>query len=434
VSLATPASVTPSSSSVTLSSVPGDALVPATTTSTNAFHLTGRRTDMDPDLSALADFLGDDYDGYLLDADGTDSDQRYLSRFDAPDPFVTLYTPDGTHLLVSGLEYGRARTESRADSVSRLVDHGYHEHVDAHGRTVGRAKTVAAFLDAHDVSTVATPYRFPLGPADALRDAGVSVAAEETDVVTEIRAVKRPDELDHVRAAQRANEEAMAAAEELLATADVVDGVLHHDGDPLTSEHIKTKIELTLLREGCALDETIVACGADAADPHDRGSGPIHADEAVVVDIFPRDKASGYHADMTRTFVVGAPDETLRDWFALTDEARRAAFDVLEPGVTGAAVHDAVCDVYEDAGLPTLRSDPATETGFIHSTGHGVGLDVHELPRIGPDGGELEPGHVLTIEPGLYDPDVGGVRIEDLVVVTENGYENLTDYPVEFVV
>ncbi|MFB6122065.1 MAG: M24 family metallopeptidase [Haloferacaceae archaeon] len=389
---------------------------------------------MEPDLSALADFLGDDYDGYLLDADGTDSDQRYLSGFDAPDPFVTLYTPDGTHLLVSGLEYGRAGTESRADSVSRLVDHGYHDHVDAHGPTVGRAKTVAAFLDAHDVSSVATPFRFPFGPGDALREEGVAVTPEDADVVTEIRAVKRPDELDHVREAQRANEAAMAAAEELLATASVDDGILHLDGDPLTSEQVKTEIELTLLRNGCALDETIVACGADAADPHDRGSGPIRADAAVVVDVFPRDKASGYHADMTRTFAVGDPSDTLREWFDLTDEARRAALDVLEPGVTGAAVHDAVCDVYEDAGLPTLRSDPSTETGFIHSTGHGVGLDVHELPRVSPDGGELEPGHVVTVEPGLYDPDVGGVRIEDLVVVTEDGYENLTEYPVEFVV
>ncbi len=102
--------------------------------------------------------------------------------------------------------------------------------------------------------------------------------------------------------------------------------------------------------------------------------------------------------------------------------------------MTGEAVHDAVCDVYEEAGLPTLRSDERTETGFIHSTGHGVGLDVHELPRLSPDGGELRPGHVVTVEPGLYDPDVGGVRIEDILVVTEDGYENLTDYEKRLVV
>jgi Xaa-Pro aminopeptidase len=118
----------------------------------------------------------------------------------------------------------------------------------------------------------------------------------------------------------------------------------------------------------------------------------------------------------------------------LTEQAFEAALDTVEAGATGAAVHGAACEVYEDAGLPTLRNDEDTETGFIHSTGHGVGLDVHELPQVSPSGGELEAGHVITIEPGLYDPDVGGVRLEDLVVVTEDGYENLTDYPMDFVV
>jgi Xaa-Pro aminopeptidase len=152
------------------------------------------------------------------------------------------------------------------------------------------------------------------------------------------------------------------------------------------------------------------------------------AGEPIIVDIFPRDKETRYHGDLTRTFCRGEPGDTLAEWYRLTADAKAAALDAIEPGVTGEAVHDAACDVYEDAGLPTLRSDDEAETGFIHSTGHGVGLEVHELPRLAPDGGELEPGHVVTVEPGLYDPDVGGVRIEDLVVVTAEGYENLTDY------
>ena len=221
------------------------------------------------------------------------------------------------------------------------------------------------------------------------------------------------------------------AAEDLIAGAEVREGSLYQEGEPLTSEAVKTEIEVTLLRHGCALDETIVACGADAADPHERGSGPLAANEPIIVDIFPQNKASKYHADMTRTFCRGEPDDTVREWYDLTEEAYRAALDAVEPGVEGEAIHDAACDVYEDAGLPTLRSDEAAETGFIHSTGHGVGLDVHEGPRIGPGVDVLEPGHVITIEPGLYDPDVGGVRIEDLVVVTEDGSENLTDYRVE---
>ena len=390
---------------------------------------------MQPDFSALDDYLDDvDADGYLVDAASDDSTQRYVSGFDAPDPFITLYTPDGTYLLVSGLEYGRATKEARADEVRRGSDFHMRDKMQEYGRYEAVARARAEFLEEYDVESVVTPRRFPLGSADDLRDLDVSVAAEAEDVVTEIRAVKQDEEIEHIREAQKANEKAMQAAEDLVAAADVVDGLLHYEGEPLTSERVKEEIEVTLLREGCALDETIVAGGADAADPHDRGSGPLGADEAIIVDIFPRDKSTKYHADMTRTFCKGEPSETVREWYDLTHEALDAALDAVEPGATGEDVHDAVCDVYEAAGEPTLRDDPTTETGFIHSTGHGVGLDVHELPHVSTNGEELKAGHVITIEPGLYDPDVGGVRIEDIVVVTEDGYENLTDYPVELIV
>ncbi|WP_313695156.1 M24 family metallopeptidase [Halorarum halobium] len=388
---------------------------------------------MDPDLSSLDALLSETAaDAYCIDAAGDDSNQLYLSGFDAPDPFFTVYTGETLAMLVSGLEYGRARAESRADTVARLAEYDHHENVEEHGEVAGAARTDAAFLADLDVDAVLVPDRFPLGLADALREAGVSVDVDHDDVVGSVRATKTPEEVDNVKRAQRANEAAMGAAEALLRSADVDDdGTLTVDGELLTSERVQEEIEVTLLRHGCALDETIVACGADAADPHDRGSGPLEADETIIIDVFPREKASKYHADMTRTFVKGEADAEVRRRFEVTREAKDAAFDALEPGATGRDVHDAVCDVYEDAGYATLRSDPTTETGFIHSTGHGVGLDVHEGPALNPRGEELKPGHVVTIEPGLYDPAVGGVRIEDIAVVTEDGHENFTDYPVE---
>ena len=391
---------------------------------------------MDPDFAVLDAFLDEtEADGYLIDADSTDSDQYYLSGFDAPDPFVTLYGGE-THLLFPrSLEFGRARRESRAETVERYVDFDHANLVDEHGPDAAVSHVLARFLESYGVDSVAVPPRFPLRTADGLRSQGVEVTPDTDGTITEIRATKTETEIGHIRAAQRANEAAMAAAEELLSDAVVADdGQLVHDGDVLTSERVKEAIEVTLLGQGCSLDETIVACGADAADPHDRGSGPLTAGEPIIVDIFPRDKATKYHADMTRTFCKGEPSETVREWYDLTERAKAAAFEVLEPGATGEAVHDAVCDVYEGAGLPTLRSDDRAETGFIHSTGHGVGLDVHELPRLSPSGGELEPGHVVTIEPGLYDPEVGGIRIEDIAVVTEDGYENVTDYEQRLVV
>jgi Xaa-Pro aminopeptidase len=391
--------------------------------------LTHQVMNVDVDLSALREYLSaEELDGYLIDDDASDSDQRYVSGFTAPDPYQTLVTHDGVHLLVSGLEYGRASADASADSVTRRAAYDYQRLVADHGQYEGKIRMLAAFLEDHDVGSVAVPRNFPTGTADGLREHGLAVTVEPEGIVTDIRATKTEWEVAQIRASQRANEAAMATAEELIATADVEDGVLVHDGDPLTSEQVKEEIEVTLLRHGCALDETIVACGADGADPHDRGSGPLEADELIVVDIFPRDKETGYFADMTRTFARGDPGDEARRRYDVTRTAYEAALETVAAGVTGAEVHDVACDVIEDAGYATLRSDPNTETGFIHSTGHGVGLDIHEEPSVSPAGGELEPGHVISIEPGIYDPAVGGVRIEDLVVVTEDGYENLTDY------
>ncbi|WP_121742616.1 M24 family metallopeptidase [Natronorubrum halophilum] len=386
---------------------------------------------VDVDLTPLYESLeANELDGYLIDDDASDSDQRYVSGFTAPDPYQTLVTRDGIHLLVSGLEYGRASTDSSADSVTRYSAYDYQELVAEYGSSEARYRMLAAFLDDHGVDSIAVPRSFPTGTADGLREQDVSVTVEPEGIIERIRATKTDWELEQIRASQRANEAAMATAEELIATAAVEDGTLLRDGEPLTSERVKTEIEITLLRHGCGLDDTIVACGADGADPHDRGSGPLEADELIVIDIFPRNKETGYFADMTRTFARGDPGEEARRRYDVTKNAYEAALEAVEAGVTGADVHGVACDVIEDAGYATLRSDPSTETGFIHSTGHGVGLDIHEEPSVSPSGGELEAGHVISIEPGIYDPAVGGVRIEDLVVVTEDGYENLTEYRV----
>jgi len=390
---------------------------------------------MDPDLSKLDTYLDDKgVDGYLIHAAATDSDQYYLTGFNAPDPFLTLYDGD-VHMLPRGLEYARAKKEARAETIHRSSEFDQAEKREKYGPREAQIRVYAELLGAHDVASVAVPPRFPLRIADGLREQGIDVTADEEGIVTKVRATKTDEEVEHIRAAQRANEAAMARAEELIAGADVDDeGRLVHDGEPLTSEFVTQEIEMTLLRHGCGLDETIVACGQDGADPHDRGSGPLRAGESIIIDIFPQDKETKYHADMTRTFCHGEPSETIREWYDLTRKAKQAALDAVEAGVEADEVHGAACDVYEDAGLPTLRADPTTETGFIHSTGHGLGLDVHELPSVAETGETLEAGNVVTIEPGLYDPAVGGVRIEDFVVVTEDGYENLVEYDEQLVV
>ncbi|MFC3477316.1 M24 family metallopeptidase [Halobacterium litoreum] len=368
-------------------------------------------------------------DGYLLDADGDDSNQRYLSGMDSLGEFVALYADGEVRLLVPDLEAPRAEAESDADAVRRRSEFGFGDLVVERGPALAGPLATARFLADYGVESVSVPPNFPTGTADALRDEGIEVVADYDDAVTGVRAVKSPAEIEAVAAAQRANEDAMAAVEALLADAAVEDGVLRLGGDTVTSERVREVIEAELRDAGCELSECIVASGPEAAKAHAVGSGPIRAGEPVIVDVFPRDEASGYVGDMTRTFVKGDPDEKVREWYEVTREAYETALAAIEPGVTGEAVNDAVCDVFEAAGYPTLRTDEATDDGLYHPTGHGVGLDLHEEPKLSWGAGELEPGNVVTVEPGCYEQGVGGVRLEDVVVVTEDGYRNLNDYP-----
>ena len=176
----------------------------------------------------------------------------------------------------------------------------------------------------------------------------------------------------------------------------------------------------------------IVSHGSQTAVGHDAGSGQLRPDEPIVFDLFPRDKATGCYADMTRTYVVGEPSAEVQEWHRLVKEALDRSTAQVKPGLNGRALYELVCRLFEDAGYETQLSKPpgeVLEDGFFHSLGHGVGLEVHELPSMGRTGHELVPGDVITIEPGLYRAGYGGVRLEDLVLVTADGYERLTNYP-----
>jgi Xaa-Pro aminopeptidase len=281
------------------------------------------------------------------------------------------------------------------------------------------------------VERAVTPWTFPLDLADRLRAAGVDVSADPERFV-ERRRVKTAAELDGIRRAQRAAEAAMRAASELLAAAEPADGVLRVDGSPLTSERIRAAIDRVFMDCDVTADQTIVAHGAQGAVGHDEGSGEIAPREAVVIDLFPRDRASGCYADMTRTFVVGEPSEELLTYHRLCRDALERALDAITPGVAGSELHRLVCELFEEHGFATqLSKEPGSvlTDGFFHSLGHGVGLEVHEAPSLGRGGGRLVAGDVVSVEPGLYRQGYGGVRLEDLVLVTDDGAENLTRFP-----
>ncbi|MFP4038858.1 MAG: M24 family metallopeptidase [Candidatus Nanohaloarchaea archaeon] len=361
-------------------------------------------------------------DAYLIRDDASNPGLYYATKFDAPDPVVYLYTPDKDLLLVSPLEYSRAEEEASVDEVvktSRYREGDTRENVDA------REQIFRAFLEDQEIEGIGVPGDFPLKLAEDLRDTQRLETVK--DHIMEKRKLKTGEELENIREAQKATEKAMEHARSVLKEAEIQGEGLIYREEKLTSELLKREIKHFLIDEDCSVpEETIAASGKDAAKPHATGSGAIRPGEPVIIDIFPRHD-SKYFGDMTRTFVKGEPDEEVREMYEAVTEAYEKSLKVLSTGsgVEASELYGEACDVLEEHGFSTLRSDPDTDSGFIHSLGHAVGLELHEPPRLSGNSEKLEEGMVLTVEPGLYVPGVGGVRVEDMVVVKDDGFEKL---------
>ena len=277
------------------------------------------------------------------------------------------------------------------------------------------------------------PPSFPLGHADHLRANGIEVSVER-DLFDNRRRSKTSTEIAGIRRAQRACEAALDASRELLRKAQANGAGLEVDGEALTCERVKRVIEDVFADHDVEGSDMIVSHGPQTAVGHNMGSGQIAPNEPIVFDLFPRDRTTGCYSDMTRTYVVGDPSDEVKEWYALVKRALETSTAGVKPGVNGRTLFELVCDQFHEAGYKTqLNKEPGEvlEDGFFHSLGHGVGLEVHELPSMGRSGQDLVSGDVITIEPGLYRSGYGGLRLEDIVLVTEDGYEVLTQYPYE---
>lgn len=335
---------------------------------------------------------------------------RYRTGFWAPDPFVAAEGADGKmRMFLGALERGRAETACPGAEFPE-----------------GR---VEEWCEREGVRLVEVSEGCAAGLVERLRAKGIKVAVGRGADTR--RAVKREDEIGEIRKAQAAAVAAVRRAAAVLRESEEGQGgILRWKGARLTSERLRKEMEAVLMERGCGSEEgMIVAGGRQAAFPHEEGHGALRAGEAIVLDVFPRRKRSGYWGDLTRTLMKGeAKDPRVAAMWKAVAEAQRTAFAMLRPGVTGAEVHKAVEAHFEAAGFPA-RWTPGKERGFIHGLGHGVGLEIHEEPRLNRKGGMLEEGMVVTVEPGLYDPAIGGVRIEDTVVLRRGGFEFLRDMP-----
>ena len=363
----------------------------------------------------------------LAGSSPSDTNIHYLSGFTAPDSFLYMKTAKGGYLLVSSMEKGRAEKQSTPGTqVFTPADLGLKGK-----KAWDRATQIQALMEKAAVRRIQVPADFPAGIFQTLEKKGVKISIERKNVCPE-RKIKTKDEIAKLQKSQRAAVTAMKAAISLIGSSKIDrQNRLLIGKDFLTSEKVRQLIHKTLIDFDCAGVETIVAGGDQGTDPHERGSGKLYAGQSIIIDIFPRSEKTGYWGDITRTVCRGKATPELKKLYNAVKASQAAGLKAVKPGICADEIHALCKQVFEQRGFETKEVNGA-HVGFIHGTGHGVGLDIHELPRVGTSGEILEVGNVITIEPGLYYPGLGGVRIEDTVVVTETGYRYLAACPKKF--
>jgi Xaa-Pro aminopeptidase len=364
----------------------------------------------------------------LLYADTERSaDALYFGRVDVPDPFIAFGCGRRKLAVVSALEFGRVRSDSAFDLVLPLEPWLKKARETWPERKVGTADVIALLARHHGQTRFTVGEDFPAGLDRKLRDLGLEIDVAEGPLFPQ-RALKTAKEAADIREGNRCSARGLAAAEKMLRASRIRGRRLFHRGVPLTSERLKFAIETACLEAGALSINTIAAGGDQACDPHNRGSGPLRAHELIIVDIFPRVTATGYHGDMTRTFLRGRASEAQRALVDAVREAQRAALGAIRAGAAGRAVHAQAAGVFAARGYPT-QATARGSVGFFHGTGHGLGLAVHEPPRMSPMADDvLIRGMVVTVEPGLYYPGLGGCRIEDVVQVTDRAPKPLSHF------
>jgi Xaa-Pro aminopeptidase len=356
-----------------------------------------------------------------------DANMLYAVGMFAPDPFIYLCLRSKAMIVMSDLEIDRARKQAphcRVISLSQCQ-----QKIRREGKKpTSSAQVIRLLLKENRIEKICVPANFPYGLALELRDLGLKVKPRPGDFFPE-REEKSADEVKKISAALMMAEVGLAEAIQALKSAKVAKNrrLLYHNA-PLTSEKLRSIIDTAIIQASGLASHTIVAGGRQACDPHEQGFGPLRADEPIILDVFPRSQKTGYFGDITRTVVKGRASEAVRKMYDTVLRGQKAAFQLMRPGVVSLRVHAAVQELFTREGYKTGRQNGRMQ-GFFHGTGHGLGLEIHEAPRVNASStAVLKAGHVITVEPGLYYPHIGGVRLEDVALVTSKNPRNLTQF------
>lgn len=355
-----------------------------------------------------------------------DANMLYATGLFVPDPFIYLHFDRRPLLVMSDLEIDRARDGAPHCRIASLSEIQRKLHRD--GMKQPRfAHVIRHIFDEKKIRRAVVPENFPFGLARELKKLGLKIKPRPNFFPR--REFKNADEVKKISAALGMAEVGMAEGMQALRLSKIDKRRrLIYRGAPLTSERLRAIIDCAILQASGLAANTIVAGGIQACDPHERGSGPLRGNEPIIIDIFPRSQKTGYFGDITRTVVRGRADESVRKLYDTVLQGQKIAFDKMRVKANTSEIHNAVQDFFVKEGFKTGRRDGHME-GFFHGTGHGLGLEIHEAPRVGAASrGELKAGHVVTVEPGLYYPQIGGVRLEDVALVTGNGAKNLTRF------
>ncbi len=354
------------------------------------------------------------------------SDMLYFGGVDVHDPFIAFGSGRKKITVQSALELGRVKRTSSFNQVLSL-ETWRDQARETYGPTAGVAEIIVCLSRQYGIKTFRIPDDFPAGLYQKLGKLGLRLELAGGMLFPE-REIKSAPEVAAIKEGNRLAAMGYVATENILRKTRIKGHHLIYQGAPLTSERLRFAIEVAIKEQGGEARDTIVAGGNQACDPHERGRGPLRPHELIIVDIFPRVLKTGYYGDMTRTYLKGRPTEAQRKLVTTVRDAQRAALRMIRAGVDGSDVHDLVNFIFTRAGYET-RHDKSGSVGFFHGTGHGLGLAVHEPPRVSTVAYKLKAGSVVTVEPGLYYPGLGGCRWEDVVQVTNGPAKLLSKHP-----